>query len=116
MGHLAAVLSLSNLRNLASAAAIAASVDSIDGKTPALGQALAAASVPVVLTDAQVTTLTPPAAITGFATAANQTTAIGHLDGVEGPSEDRERIVKALGTFARTVRFRCHRRHAGEGL
>lgn len=40
---------------------------SIDTKTPALGQALAAASTPVVLTAAQLTTLTPPAAITGFA-------------------------------------------------
>jgi hypothetical protein len=47
--------------------AIAASAASADTKTPALGQALAAASVPVVLTAAQVTTLTPPAAITGFA-------------------------------------------------
>lgn len=36
-----------------------ASLTSIDGKTPALGQALAAASVPVVLTAAQITTLTP---------------------------------------------------------
>lgn len=35
------------------------SLSSIDGKTPALGQALAAASVPVVLTAAQVSTLTP---------------------------------------------------------
>lgn len=33
-----------------------------------LGQQLAAASVPIVLTAAQLTTLTPPAAITGFAT------------------------------------------------
>lgn len=48
------------------------SIASIDTKTPALGQALAAASVPVVLTAAQVTTLTPPAAITGFATEAKQ--------------------------------------------
>lgn len=47
---------------------IATSVSSIDTKTPALGQALAAASVPVVLPAAQITTLTPPAAITGFAT------------------------------------------------
>lgn len=47
--------------------AIATSAASIDGKTPALGQALAAASVPVVLTAAQLSTLTPPAAITGFA-------------------------------------------------
>jgi len=44
------------------------SVASIDTKTPALGQAIAAASVPVVLPAAQITTLTPPAAITGFAT------------------------------------------------
>lgn len=48
------------------------SVASIDTKTPALGQALAAASVPVILPAATVTTLTPPAAITGFATAAKQ--------------------------------------------
>lgn len=39
-------------------------------KIPSLGQALAAGSVPVVLTAAQLTTLTPPAAITGFATEA----------------------------------------------
>lgn len=43
------------------------SVASIDTKTPALGQALAAASVPVILPTATITTLTPPAAITGFA-------------------------------------------------
>jgi len=61
-----------------------ASLASIDGKLPAQGQALAAASVPVVLTAAQVSTLTPPAAITGFSTAANQTTIIGHVDGIEG--------------------------------
>lgn len=51
-----------------------ASLSSIDGKTPALGQALAASSTPVVLTAAQLSTLTPPAAITGFALAANQQT------------------------------------------
>lgn len=50
-----------------------ASLTSLDGKTPALGQALAAASSPVVLTAAQITTLTPPAAIVGFALEA------GHL-------------------------------------
>lgn len=49
------------------------SVASIDTKTPALGQQVAAASSPVVLTAAQVTTLTPPAAISGFALEA------GHL-------------------------------------
>lgn len=36
-----------------------ASLTSIDSKTPALGQALAAASVPVVLTASQLSTLTP---------------------------------------------------------
>lgn len=36
------------------------SLSSIDGKTPALGQALAGASVPVVLPSAQLATLTPP--------------------------------------------------------
>lgn len=46
---------------------IATSAASIDTKTPALGQALAAGSVPVVLPAAQISTLTPPAAITGFA-------------------------------------------------
>ena len=43
-------------------------------KIPSQGKALAANSTPVVLTAAQVTTLTPPAAITGFATSALQTT------------------------------------------
>lgn len=44
-----------------------ASLASIDGKTPALGQALAAASVPVVLTAAQLTTLTPVSTVTANA-------------------------------------------------
>jgi hypothetical protein len=44
------------------------SLGNIDTKTPALGQALAAASTPVVLPAAQITALTPPAAITGYAT------------------------------------------------
>src|SRR5258707_7659118 len=39
----------------------------IDSHIPAQGQALAAASVPVVLPATQITTLTPPPAITGFA-------------------------------------------------
>lgn len=53
------------------------SVASIDSKTPALGQALAAASSPVVLTAAQMTTLTPPAAITGYALEATLTSLNG---------------------------------------
>lgn len=45
----------------------------LNTKFPAQGQALAAASIPVVLPATQITTLTPPAAITGFALEA------GHL-------------------------------------
>jgi hypothetical protein len=55
---------------------------SIDAKVPALGQALAAASVPVVLTAAQITTLTPPAAITGFALDATVTTTNTEIGGL----------------------------------
>lgn len=51
----------------------------IDGKIPSLGQALAAASVPVVLTAAQITTLTPPAAITGYATESTLSTLNGKV-------------------------------------
>jgi hypothetical protein len=39
------------------------SLSNIDTKTPALGQALAAASTPVVLPAAQITTLTPPTSV-----------------------------------------------------
>jgi hypothetical protein len=49
----------------------------IDSHIPAQGQALAAASMPVVLPAAQITTLTPPAAITGFALEA------GHLANID---------------------------------
>jgi hypothetical protein len=55
------------------------STASIDTKTPALGQALAAGSTPVVLTAAQLSTITPPAAITGFATSAKQDTLLTEL-------------------------------------
>lgn len=70
-----------------------ASLASIDSKTPSLGQALAAASQPVVLTAAQISTLTPLTSVavnnfpvtqaisavslplpTGAATSTNQTT------------------------------------------
>lgn len=44
-----------------------ATIDTSTARIPALGQALAAASVPVVLTAVQQAALTPPAAITGFA-------------------------------------------------
>lgn len=74
-----------NLGTIAGAATSAlqttgnSSLSSIDGKVPALGQALAAASVPVILPAATITTLTPPTTVTanlgtlnGAATAANQ--------------------------------------------
>ena len=48
-------------------------IKQVGGSSFALGQQLAAASLPIVLTASQLTTLTPPAAITGFATSANQT-------------------------------------------
>lgn len=50
-----------------------ASLTTIATNLPAQGQALATGSLPVVLTAAQLTTLTPPAAITGYSTSANQT-------------------------------------------
>lgn len=78
-----------------------ASLSSIDGKTPALGQALAAASVPIVLTASQLTTLTPPAAISGFGTAANQATIISSLAtlnaAVAGPIAAGSSIIGKVG-------------------
>lgn len=56
------------------------SLASIESKTPALGQALAAASTPVVLTAAQVSTLTPPAAISGFGLEATQLNVLAKLN------------------------------------
>ena len=75
------------------------SVDSIDTKTPALGQALSSASVPVVLPASQITTLTPqtnaltdaqlrasavPVSVSGGATSANQATEIASLASIDG--------------------------------
>lgn len=60
----------SNL-NTSALATEAGNLASIKAKTdniPAQGQALAAGSTPVVLTAAQLTTLTPPAALTNYAT------------------------------------------------
>ena len=68
------------------------SLSSIDGKTPALGQALSAASVPVVLPAAQITTLTPPAAITGFA-----------LDATLTGGSQKTKIVDSAGSNVATV-------------
>lgn len=49
-------------------------------KIPSQGQALAAASMPVVLTAVQITTLTPPAALTGFATETTLGTRLSESD------------------------------------
>jgi hypothetical protein len=53
-----------NLNTSALALEAGGHLAAIDGKVPALGQALAAASVPVVLTAAQLTTLTPVSTVT----------------------------------------------------
>lgn len=70
---------------------ISTDISTIATNLPAQGQALAAASTPVVLTAAQVTTLTPPAAITGFATSAKQdtgNTSVGNIDTTLGAKAD----------------------------
>lgn len=72
-----ATVSLTNYANETGGnlAAIKADVD----KIPSQGQALAAASTPVVLPAAQITTLTPPAAITNYAKETG-----GNLDTIAG--------------------------------
>ena len=70
---------------------IAGDTTSIDGKLPALGQALAAASIPVVLTAAQMTTLTPVAAITNFA---NETG--GNLAAIKAKTDNIPALGQAL--------------------
>lgn len=56
-----------------------ASLASLDTKLPSQGQALAASSTPVVLPASQITAITPPAAITGYATSAKQDTLLTEL-------------------------------------
>lgn len=64
------------------------SLSSLDGKTPALGQALAAASTPVVLTAIQQAALTPPAAIAGFALEAGNLASIkAKTDNIPAPGQ-----------------------------
>lgn len=62
------VVSLRELPTLAATSTLQTtgntSLNNIDSKVPALGQALAAGSIPVVLTAAQITALTPPTSIT----------------------------------------------------
>lgn len=85
---------------------IAVEAVSIDSKTPVLGQALAAASVPVVLTAAQITTLTPPTSITvsasalptGASTSALQTTISGQLPTTLGQKVEAASLAVVLAS------------------
>lgn len=73
---------------LASDGPAVTALTNVDTKTPALGQALAAASTPVVLTSAQITLLTPPVAITGFGLELTQQSVLTKLNdsvAVTGP-------------------------------
>ena len=68
-------------------AAIKAKTDNL----PPLGQALAAASVPVILPAATITTLTPPAALTNYA---NETG--GNLASIKGKTDNLDILLSAL--------------------
>ena len=88
-----------NLNTSALALESGGNLASIKAKTdniPVLGQALVAGSVPVVLPASQITTLTPPAAITGYSTSAKQDTIIGHIDGIEGSIDGLESAVDGI--------------------
>lgn len=61
-----------------------ATIDTSTAKIPSQGQALAAGSMPVVLTAIQQAALTPPAAITGFALEATQITGNTSLSSIDG--------------------------------
>ena len=74
------------------------SLSSLDTKTPSLGQALAAASSPVVLTAVQMTTLTPPAAITNFA---NETG--GNLASIKAKTDNIPSLGQALAAASTPV-------------
>lgn len=100
-----------------------ASLTSIDGKTPALGQALAASSVPVVLTAAQLSTLTPLSTVvvtqptgsnlhvsvdssvlpTGAATSSNQVAQTNDLDFIVVSSQQTANNTASLNLVAGTT-------------
>lgn len=84
-------------------ATVAGDTTSIDGKLPSLGQALSAASIPVVLPASQISTLTPPAAITGFATSAKQDTGNSSLGTIAGAVSGTEMQVDVLTMPTTTV-------------
>ena len=67
------------------------------GKIPAQGQALAAASMPVVLPELQVAALTPPAAITGFATSAKQDSELTVLQSIASEAAAASTVITFLG-------------------
>lgn len=92
------------------------SLDSIDDKTPALGQALAAGSVPVVLTASQLTTLTPPAAITGFSTLAEQQSQTTHLATIAGDTTDIETAVELIDDTVATLGTTTYTEATSKGL
>lgn len=77
-------------------------LSAINGKTPALGQALNAVSVPVVLTATQIATLTPPAAITGFATSARQDLQTASLISIDGKLTSPLTTTQAVPTVTQT--------------
>lgn len=85
-----------------------ASVKTNTDKIPSLGQALAASSVPVVLTAAQITTLTPPAAITGFATSAKQDTAQTSLDTIASDTTAIETAVQIMDDWDESDRAKVN--------
>lgn len=97
-----------NTSALATEAGNLATIKTNTDKIPSQGQALAAASTPVVLPAAQITTLTPPAAITGFATSAKQDTLLTELQAKADLTETQpvslasvpSHAVTNAGTFA----------------
>lgn len=85
------------------------SLSSIDSKTPALGQALAAGSVPIVLTVSQLSTLTPISNITNYAleTGGNLATLAGTISAskvnsnvTQATAANLNATVVGTGTFA----------------
>ena len=66
------------------------SLNSIDSKTPSLGQALAAASIPVVLTASQLTTLTPLSSVSVSNFPSTQPVSIAASVAVTGPLTDTQ--------------------------
>lgn len=75
------------------------------GNIPALGQALAGSSVPVVLTAAQISTMTPPAAITGFALESGGNLAAIKTDTDKIPSQGQALAAGSLPVVLTALQF-----------